>query len=204
MVKKGEKKESVLLQSTISIPGMHNVENYMAAIAAVGDLGFTGNSSGSCSQFFGVEHRIELVRKFRGVQYYNDSIASSPTRTIAGLRSFQKKVILIAGGKDKDISYEALGPEIVNHVKFLVLTGGDVLGSTVAKICAAVLNVPEYDSHKLPILFIDDLKMPSAQRRLTQRRAILCCFLPPVLPLINLLILWNAVKNLKMIVSRLE
>lgn len=105
-----------------------------------------------------MEHRIELVREVHGVKYYNDSIASSPTRTIAGLRSFPQKVILIAGGKDKDIPYDVLGPEIVEHVKFLVLTGGDVLGSTVPKICASVLNAPGYDRHTLPVLLIDDFE----------------------------------------------
>lgn len=92
------------------------------------------------------------------MKYYNDSIASSPTRTIAGLRSFRQKVILIAGGKDKNIDYAPLGPEIVQHVRFLILTGGDVIGSTVPKICAAVLNAPEYDSVALPILLIDDFE----------------------------------------------
>lgn len=65
-------------------------------------------------------------------------------------------MILIAGGKDKDIPYDALGPEIVEHVKFLVLTGGDVLGSTVPKICTAVLNAPGYHAQELPVLFVDD------------------------------------------------
>ena len=67
-------------------------------------------------------------------------------------------MILIAGGKDKDVPYDELGPEIVAHVKFLVLTGGDVLGSTVPKICAAVLHAPGYDSHDLPVLLIDDFE----------------------------------------------
>lgn len=70
-----------------------------------------------------MEHRIELVRERRGVRWYNDSIASSPTRTIAGLRSFPEKVILIAGGKDKGLDYAPLGPEINAHVKLLILCG---------------------------------------------------------------------------------
>ncbi len=204
MVKKGEKKESVLLQSTISIPGMHNVENYMAAIAAVGDLVSPEILQEVAASFSGVEHRIELVRKFRGVQYYNDSIASSPTRTIAGLRSFQKKVILIAGGKDKDISYEALGPEIVNHVKFLVLTGGDVLGSTVAKICAAVLNVPEYDSHKLPILFIDDFENAVRTAAAHAEEGDIVLLSPASTSFDKFANFMERGKKFKMIVSRLE
>ena len=70
-----------------------------------------------------MEHRIELIRTLRGVRWYNDSIASSPSRTMAGLRSFQSKVILIAGGKDKGISYAPLGPVINAHVKLLILCG---------------------------------------------------------------------------------
>ena len=73
--------------------------------------------------FGGVEHRIELVRIKDGVKFYNDSIASSPSRTIAGLRSFSEKVILIAGGYDKHIPYDVLGPEICAHVKKLFLGG---------------------------------------------------------------------------------
>ena len=70
-----------------------------------------------------MEHRIELVRELNGVRYYNDSIASSPSRTIAGLRSFDQEIILIAGGKDKGIPYDALGPEVNEHVKLLILCG---------------------------------------------------------------------------------
>ena len=89
--------------------------------------------------FNGVEHRIELVRTYHGVRYYNDSIASSPSRTIAGLRSFPEQVILIAGGYDKHIPFDVLGPEIVEHVKLLVLCG-----ATAGKIRAAVEQAPGY------------------------------------------------------------
>ena len=87
--------------------------------------------------FGGVEHRIELVRVKDGVRFYNDSIASSPSRTIAGLRSFSEKVILIAGGYDKHIPYDVLGPEICQHVKKLFLGG-----ATGPQIRAAVENCP--------------------------------------------------------------
>lgn len=91
--------------------------------------------------FGGVEHRIELVRELEGVRYYNDSIASSPTRTIAGLKCFPQKVILIAGGYDKHIPFDVLGPAVVDHVKLLILTG-----ATAAKIRAAVEEVPGYQA----------------------------------------------------------
>ena len=128
-------KAEILQTTDILLPGVHNVENYMAAIAAVAGLVSDDTVRKVAKTFGGVEHRIELVRIKDGVRYYNDSIASSPSRTIAGLRSFSEKVILIAGGYDKNIPYDVLGPEICAHVKTLVLGG-----ATGTKIRAAVEN----------------------------------------------------------------
>ena len=124
---------AVLDKKDILLPGEHNVENYMAAIAAVEGLVEDEVIRQVAKTFGGVEHRIELVRIKDGVRYYNDSIASSPSRTIAGLRSFPEKVILIAGGYDKHIPYDVLGPEICAHVKKLFLCG-----ATAPQIRAAV------------------------------------------------------------------
>ena len=115
--------QPVLATSDILIPGVHNIENYMAAILAVEGLVADDVVCQVAKTFGGVEHRIELVRIKDGVRFYNDSIASSPSRTIAGLRSFPEKVILIAGGYDKHIPYDVLGPEICKHVKKLFLGG---------------------------------------------------------------------------------
>lgn len=98
---KNGKKRPLFSTDRILIPGEHNVENYLAAIAAVQGLVPDDVILHTAETFPGVEHRIELVRTLHGVRYYNDSIASSPTRTIAGLRSFPQKVILIAGGYDQ-------------------------------------------------------------------------------------------------------
>ena len=125
--------EKILETADILIPGTHNVENYMAAIAAVDGLVSDDTIRQVARNFGGVEHRIELVRIKDGVKFYNDSIASSPSRTIAGLRSFTQKVILIAGGYDKHIPYDVLGPEICTHVRKLFLCG-----ATAGKIRAAV------------------------------------------------------------------
>ncbi|MBQ6160441.1 MAG: UDP-N-acetylmuramoyl-L-alanine--D-glutamate ligase [Oscillospiraceae bacterium] len=149
--RKGERIEKVLDQSDILLPGIHNVENYMAAILAVGELVSPETIREVARSFGGVEHRIELVREKDGVRYYNDSIASSPTRTIAGLRSFSQKLILIAGGYDKHVPFEPLGPEIVEHVKTLILTG-----ATAPKIEAAVLAAPNYRSGSPEILHEED------------------------------------------------
>ncbi len=131
----------------ILIPGIHNVENYMAAISVVEGLVDEKTIRQVAKTFGGVEHRIELVCIKDGVKFYNDSIASSPSRTIAGLRSFQEKVILIAGGYDKNIPYDELGPEICRHVKKLFLGG-----ATGPKIRAAVESCPEYDPASLEIV----------------------------------------------------
>ena len=138
--------EKVLKASEILIPGVHNVENYMAAIAMVDGLVSDETIRQVARTFGGVEHRIELVRVKDGVRFYNDSIASSPSRTIAGLRSFPEKVILIAGGYDKHIPYDVLGPEICAHVKKLFLGG-----ATGEKIRQAVISCPEYDPKALEI-----------------------------------------------------
>ena len=129
----------VLETRDILIPGDHNVENYLAAIAAVEGIASDDAVRQVAKNFGGVEHRIELVRVKDGVRFYNDSIASSPSRTVAGLRSFPEKVILIAGGYDKHIPYDCLGPEICRHVKKLFLGG-----ATGGKIRAAVEAAPEY------------------------------------------------------------
>jgi len=116
-------KDAVLPISDIKIPGMHNVENYMAAIAAVCGLVSDEVIINVAKTFGGVEHRIELVRTLDGVRYYNSSIDSSPNRTINTLRVFPEKVILIAGGKDKGIPYDELGPSLAEKVKTLILIG---------------------------------------------------------------------------------
>ena len=130
---------AVLDSRDIVIPGVHNIENYMAAILAVEGLVSDEVIRTVARTFGGVEHRIELVRTVDGVRYYNDSIASSPSRTIAGLNSFDKKVALIAGGYDKQIPFDVMGPYVCRSVSRLYLNG-----ATAAKIKAAVVSCPDY------------------------------------------------------------
>ena len=133
------REEKIVDIKNIRIPGAHNVENYMAAIAAVMDYVDIENMVYVAENFGGVEHRIEFVREFEGVKYYNDSIASSPTRSAAGLRSFEQKLILIAGGYDKNLDYTDLGVLINDKVKKLVL-----VGATSEKIYNTVVNAENY------------------------------------------------------------
>ena len=143
----------VLHMDEIRIPGIHNVENYLAAISAVWGEVSKENIVSVAKNFGGVEHRIEFVRELDGVTWYNDSIASSPTRTIAGLNSFKQKLILIAGGYDKKIPFEPLAPKIIEKVKVLIL-----MGVTAPKIEAAVTSCEGYDPDKLTILHVSSMQ----------------------------------------------
>lgn len=117
-------KETLIMNlRDILLRGEHNKENVTTAAAAVSSLVPDEVIKAAASTFAGVEHRIEFVREKGGVRWYNDSIGTSPTRTIAGLRSFDEKLILIAGGYDKKISYAPLAPEILKSVKVLLLCG---------------------------------------------------------------------------------
>ena len=142
----GGRLERLMPVSDIKLPGVHNVENYLAAFAALDGLVDGETCDRVAREFGGVAHRIELIRQRRGVRYYNDSIASSPSRTIAGLRSFTEKPILIAGGYDKHIPFDGLGEEIVKRVKALCLNG-----LTAEAIRRAVEKAPGYDPAALPI-----------------------------------------------------
>ncbi len=145
-------KAPLMHKEDIAIRGEHNVENYLAAISAV--WGFVGADEIKqvAKTFMGVEHRIEFVRELNGVKYYNDSIGSSPSRTIAGLKSFDKNVILLAGGYDKQIPFEPMAPYIIEKVKLLILTG-----PTAAKIAKAVKAEPKYSGYNPAIIHAEDM-----------------------------------------------
>ena len=143
----------ILPRKEIQLRGLHNVENLLAACAAVWGRVPIEAMRQVGSTFTGVEHRIEPVRTLDGVTYYNDSIASSPTRTIAGLRSFDQKIILIAGGYDKKIPYEPLAPEVLAHVKTLVL-----MGATGPRIEKAVRECDGFAGSGLTILHADSMQ----------------------------------------------
>ena len=129
----------VLDTGDILLPGVHNIENYMAAILMVEGIVSMETVRNVAKTFGGVEHRIELVRIKDGVRFYNDSIASSPSRTVAGLRSFDEKVILIAGGYDKQIPFDDLGPEVCSRAKAVYLNG-----ATAQAIRQAIEKAPNY------------------------------------------------------------
>lgn len=142
----GLRSRVVMNRSQIRIIGDHNVENYMAAIAAT--LGFVDSEviRTVAETFGGVEHRMEFVREWNGVKWYNDSIATSPTRVIAGLKAQPQRIIMLAGGYDKKIPFEPMVPYILEKVKCLILTG-----ATSEKIRSAVVSHPDYSPDRLRI-----------------------------------------------------
>ncbi len=118
--------------------GIHNAENICAAIAATKELVEIEEQVKAIKSFEGVKHRLEFVREIEGVKWYNDSIASSPTRTIAGLKSFDEEIVLIAGGYDKHLDYEPIAQPILEKVKTLIL-----IGATTEKIYGVVKKKSE-------------------------------------------------------------
>ncbi|MGI6402659.1 MAG: UDP-N-acetylmuramoyl-L-alanine--D-glutamate ligase [Oscillospiraceae bacterium] len=143
----------LLHRDEIRLPGLHNVANLLAAICATGNLVQAGTIRKVAREFAGVEHRIEPVGTIQGVKWYNDSIATSPTRCISGLKSFPDQVILIAGGYDKNLSYDPLAPVLVEKVKLLILTG-----ATADKIEASLRSCPSYQPGQPEILRAKDLE----------------------------------------------
>lgn len=137
----------------VKIKGMHNVENLLAAFCALDEDISIVSMRKVATTFTGVEHRCEFVREIEGVEYYNDSIASSPTRTVAGLKAFDKPVILIAGGYDKNIPFEALAEEGYSKIKTLIL-----IGDTKYKIKESFERFSEKKGNNLSIIIEESLE----------------------------------------------
>lgn len=143
----------VVHKDDIRIPGMHNVENFLGVIAALWGEVDTDAIVSVAKEFGGVEHRIEFVRELDGVKYYNDSIATSPTRVLAGLRSFRQKLIVLAGGYDKKIPFEPMAETVCDSVKLLIL-----MGVTADKIEKAVRSAKNYNPEEIRILHVQSME----------------------------------------------
>lgn len=151
-------KDFIVERGNIKLKGQHNTENILAAICATYNLVDKNAIISALVKFTGVQHRLEFVAEKNGVTYINDSIATTPTRTIKGALSvFNKKIILIAGGYDKNLSFDELGLEIINKVKLLIL-----VGQTSEKIANSVKKATK-DSNSSPgtaprVVFVDSLE----------------------------------------------
>ena len=146
-------RKHILNTKEVILRGNHNYENIATAIATTKGLVDLDIAIEAVKEFKPVEHRLELVKEIDGVKWYNDSVSSSPTRTIAGLHSFDEEIILIAGGYDKNLDYTPIAKPIVEKVKGLIL-----LGQTSDKIFDAVKQELENEHKDLDIYVCDSLE----------------------------------------------
>ena len=146
-------RKHILNVNDIKLRGVHNFENISTALAATKTLVDSDVAYEAIKDFQGVEHRLEPVREINGVKWYNDSVSSAPTRTIAGLNSFDEEIVLIAGGYDKNLDYTPIAKPIVENVKTLIL-----LGQTSGKIYEAVKKELEKQNKNLNIYMCDSLE----------------------------------------------
>ncbi|MBE6667694.1 MAG: UDP-N-acetylmuramoyl-L-alanine--D-glutamate ligase [Ruminococcaceae bacterium] len=154
IISDGKKETPILEISKIRVPGIHNIENFMTAIGLT--YGFTDASvySSVADSFCGVSHRLELIRTLDGVDYYNSSIDSSPTRTAAAISALAgRDIVIICGGYDKKIPYEPLAPVLCKNVRAAVLTG-----ATGKKIEKAILECDEYAKGAPELVYIPDFE----------------------------------------------
>lgn len=150
---KDKVRRHILDTKNIKLRGNHNYENACAAIATTEGLVDIDTQIDVISNFEGVEHRLELVREIDGVKWYNDSIGTSPTRTMAGLHSFDEDIILIAGGYDKHLDYKPLAKPILEKVKILIL-----MGQTADKIYYAVKEEAENQNKQIETYVCESLE----------------------------------------------
>jgi UDP-N-acetylmuramoylalanine--D-glutamate ligase len=140
LVLRANDREIVLCQrDDVPLRGQHNVANVLAACAIAATMGVVHEAMVSTIRSFrGVEHRLELVRDYRGVHYYNDSIATSPERLAAALCSFDESLILLAGGRDKHLPWNEAARLIRERVRHLIL-----FGEAMQQIARAVENAAQ-------------------------------------------------------------
>ena len=136
--------EKVLFdQSIVQLRGEHNQLNVMAACLITSAAGFEKEDLVTgVQEFRGVAHRMEYVRNWRGADWYNDSIATAPERTMAAIRSFDQPIVLLLGGRDKDLPWESLADLIQQRVRQVVL-----FGEAAEIIEKALLQIPEKKRH---------------------------------------------------------
>ena len=138
----------------LKLKGAHNFQNACTALALTKGLVDTDNAVETIKEFSGVHHRLELVRTIDGVEWYNDSASTSPTRGISALKAFtDKEIVLIAGGADKNLDYTPIGKPIVEKVKYLIL-----IGQTATKIYDAVKKELEIQNKELDIHMCETFK----------------------------------------------
>lgn len=166
-------RKHILNAKSLKLKGIHNYENVCAALAATKNLVDIDTAVKAICEFNGVEHRLEFIREINGVKWYNDSSSSSPTRTIAGLNSFDEDIILIAGGYDKNLDYTPIAKPILEKVKVLIL-----MGNTSTKIFDSVKKEGELQQKQIDIYICDELEQTVSLARKNARPGQVVLFSP--------------------------
>ena len=163
----------VINTKNIKLKGIHNSENICAAIAATNKIVSIDSQIKAVSEFKGVNHRLEFIKELNGAKWYNDSIASSPTRTIAGLNSFEEDIVLIAGGYDKHLDYTPIALPIINKASKLIL-----LGQTSDKIYQAVTNLLKTYEKEIEIFKVNTLEEAALKAKEVSKKGDVVLFSP--------------------------
>jgi len=143
VLRRGGVQNAVCERADLRLRGFHNVLNTLAAIALADAAGAPVEAMRQAILTFdGVEHRLEVVRRKDGVLWINDSIATAPERVLAALRSFDEPLVLLAGGRDKDLPWQEFAETVVRRVRVMILFGeaGDLIHRHVE---AALARIPK-------------------------------------------------------------
>lgn len=151
--KSGKISDPVLDVSEIKLRGKHNIENFMSAIAALGSLVSKDSIEKVARSFNGVEHRIEFVKEIHGVKYYNSSIDSSPSRTIAAIRSFDERLVVICCGRDKHVPFNEMADELCLRADCVI-----IFGEIATALKDSLLSSQNYKSNRPLIIETSDLE----------------------------------------------
>ena len=145
--------KNIIDTSRLNIRGLHNYMNIATALSATIDLIDLDKTIPTLEKFSGVEHRLEFVREINGVKWYNDSVSSSPTRTIAGLYAYSENIVLIAGGDDKNLDYTPIAMPIIERCSKVIL-----FGATKEKIYKAVMEQAQKMKIRIDIYVLNTLE----------------------------------------------
>ncbi len=163
-------RKHILNTEDVILRGNHNYQNIATAIAATASLVDIETAVKAIKKFKPVEHRIEFVEEVDGVKWYNDSASSSPSRTLSGINAFKEKIILIAGGYDKNLDYTPIAKPIIDKVKTLIL-----IGQTSGKIYEIVKRELEKENKNLDIYMCETLEetIPIAKKNASKGDVVL-------------------------------
>jgi UDP-N-acetylmuramoylalanine--D-glutamate ligase len=159
----------------IKIPGKHNLENVLAATSAAYLYGIDARIiKEGISNYTGTKHRLKLLYHIRGVKYYDDTQATTPEATIAGIKSFDNNIILLAGGDNKGMDYRELAKIINNKVKLLILFPGDASDEIEKLVDKNKVSLARVENFSQAISFLREYFKKTSQKTSDVFRGVRC------------------------------